>query len=67
MTIYIGAYALSSIGDLIVESLNLSNGMLRFSLAICITLILDICTIGVTLYLNYTKTRQIEARNKMRP
>ena len=66
MTIYIGAYALSSIGDLIVESLNLSNGMLRFSLAISITLILDICTIGVTLYLNYTKTRQIEARNKMR-
>ena len=64
LSIFIGAYTLSSIGDAVAEMCGISkSGWLRYVTAILVTLVLDWCTIGVTLYLNFLKTKQLAARN----
>ena len=64
LTIFIGAYTLSSIGDAVAEMFGISkSGWARYVTAILVTLILDWCTIGITLYLNFLKTKQLAACN----
>ena len=66
LTIFIGAYILSSVGDAVSEMFDIRNaGWLRYFMIILVTLTLDWCTIGITLYLNYSKTRQIAARKML--
>ena len=66
LTIFIGAYILSSVGDAVSEMFDIrESGWLRYFLIILVTLILDWCTIGITLYLNYSKTRQLAARKML--
>ena len=60
MAMFIAAYTISSIISVVVEAFGLDNGFLRFSLDITVTLALDLCTIGVTLFLNHQKTQQLK-------
>ena len=39
------------------------SGWIRYVTVILVTLVLDWCTIGITLYLNFLKTKQLAARN----
>ena len=64
MNLFIGAYSVSSIIDVFVEAFNMDNGVERFSIAITVTLLLDLCTIGVTLYLNFRKTQHVKKTKK---
>ena len=58
LTIFIGAYILSSVGDAVSEMFDIrEKGWIRYFVIILVTVILDWCTIGITLYLNYSKTR----------
>ena len=66
LTIFIGAYILSSVGDAVSEMCDIRNtGWVRYFVIILVTLILDWCTIGITLYLNYSKTRQLAAKKML--
>ena len=66
LTIFIGAYILSSVGDAVSEMFDIrERGWIRYFMIILVTLILDWCTIGITLYLNYSKTRQLAAKKML--
>ena len=60
MYLYIAAYSISSIIDVIVEVVDLENGPTRFLAIIFVTLGLDLSTVGTTLILNYQKTRHVK-------
>ena len=60
MYLYIAAYSISSLIDVVVEIISLENGLTRFLAIIFVTLALDLSTVGTTLILNYQKTRHVK-------
>ena len=64
--LFIGAYSVSSVIDIVVHVFNLDNGLERISIAITVTLLLDLCTIGVTLYYNFKKSQHVKTTKKAR-
>ena len=60
MYLYIAAYSISSLIDVVVEIISLENGLTRFLSIIFVTLALDLSTVGTTLILNYQKTRHVK-------